>query len=57
MDLVPPAWLVNPLPFSKISKSYTIGFSVASSIETSDGTSANVGSAMGGIGYSLGWYF
>ena len=26
-------------------------------IETSDGTSANVGSAIGGIGYKLGWYF
>ena len=35
----------------------TLGSAVASTIETSDGTSANVGSATGGIGYKFGWYF
>ena len=35
----------------------TIGLALAGAIETSDGTSANVGSAIGGIGYKLGWYF
>ena len=35
----------------------TLGLAIASTIETSDGTSANVGSAIGGIGYKLGWYF
>ena len=35
----------------------TLGLAMASTIETSDGTSANVGSAIGGIGYKLGWYF
>ena len=35
----------------------TVGLAIAGAIETSDGTSANVGSAMGGIGYKLGWYF
>ena len=30
---------------------------MANTIETSDGTSANVGSAIGGIGYKLGWHF
>ena len=35
----------------------TLGLAMASTIETSDGTSANVGSAIGGIGYNLGWYF
>ena len=33
------------------------GIAVAGKIETSDGTSASVGSALGGIGYKLGWYF
>ena len=35
----------------------TIGLGLAGAIETSDGTSANVGSEIGGIGYKLGWYF
>ncbi len=35
----------------------SLGFAVASPIETSDGTSANVGSATGGISYKFGWYF
>ena len=35
----------------------TLGLAMASTIETSDGTSANVGSAIGGVGYKLGWYF
>ena len=35
----------------------TIGLALAGAIETSDGTSANVGSAIGGIGYKLGYYF
>ena len=34
-----------------------LGLSMATTIETSDGTSANVGSAIGGIGYKLGWHF
>ena len=35
----------------------TLGLAMAGNIETPDGTSANVGSAIGGIGYKLGWYF
>ena len=35
----------------------TFGLAMAGTIETSDGTSADVGSAIGGIGYKLGWYF
>ncbi|MEC9360368.1 MAG: hypothetical protein VX985_00870, partial [SAR324 cluster bacterium] len=35
----------------------TFGLAMAGTIETSDGTSADIGSAIGGIGYKLGWYF
>ena len=35
----------------------TLGLAMAGNIETPGGTSANVGSAIGGIGYKLGWYF
>ena len=35
----------------------TFGFALSSSIQTSDGTTANLSSGIGGIGYRLGWYF
>ncbi len=35
----------------------TFGLAMAGTIETSDGTSADIGTAIGGIGYKLGWYF